>query len=294
MRRILRSLYCALASLLVGTGVTRLHIIRRIDDYVRNLIKSKTVYIGKHIIFLDDLDSLGLSIFGHYEPYQTSLIRQIVKPGNTVLDVGAHIGYYSLIIADRITEAGTLLAFEPDPTNFSLLRKNLSVNNIRNVEAINKALSDETAEVDFFVSEKNRGDNRLYSAEPDFTKTHVAAVDLDSFLAERELKIDFIKMDIQGAELKALRGMQSTLASLTDIEIIFEFWPFGLCSCGENPEELLAFVETLGFRIAEVHEGSKAVRELNLPQLLKTYTVANKKHTNLLCTKGETMHLGQC
>ena len=101
---------------------------------------------------------------GIWEPFETSLVLASLSPGAVFVDVGANIGYFTVLAADRVGDSGAVFAFEPDPENFSLLQANLKLNGVRRqVEAVRAALSEEEGEGGLYLSEDNLGDHQIYS-----------------------------------------------------------------------------------------------------------------------------------
>ncbi|MFQ5574888.1 MAG: FkbM family methyltransferase [Terriglobia bacterium] len=158
-------------------------------------------------MYLDSKDSLRLSLNGIYEPLETELVQKEVVEGNVVLDLGAHIGYYTLIFARLVGSQGKVFAFEPGPDNFALLEKNVQVNRYRNVTLVQRAVSEAAGRVRLYLNEGNTADHRMYDSRDGRKHIEVETVRVDDYFAEYEGKIDFIKMDIQGAEGAALSGM---------------------------------------------------------------------------------------
>ena len=138
-----------------------------------------------------------------------------------VLDIGANVGYYTALLADRVGPAGHVTAFEPEPGNHAVLRRTIAVNGFPNVEAVQGAVSQSSGESFLFLSELNQGDHRLY-ATAGRRRIAVPILAIDSFLPPETL-IDFVKMDIQGSEGLALRGMLQTLRRSPNIQILTEF-----------------------------------------------------------------------
>jgi FkbM family methyltransferase len=130
---------------------------------------------------------------GTYEGRCTKFVASQVRPGMTAFDVGANVGYYTLLMASRVGPTGRVLAFEPDPANIAALKKHLVLNEINNVEIIEAAVSDQTG-TSFFSCAGSQG---VLSSAGISVKTVV----LDEYPAP-----DFIKMDIEGTEVSALRG----------------------------------------------------------------------------------------
>ena len=105
--------------------------------WVFNRLRQEEVMVHGFPFLLDPLDSLELSIFRSYEPFETSLLSAEVRPGMTIVDVGANIGYYTLLFSKLTGESGHVYAFEPEPENFALLQQNLARNNRTNVKVFN-------------------------------------------------------------------------------------------------------------------------------------------------------------
>src|SRR3989344_3364089 len=132
-KQILLKMYRLILSNLAGYGLSNIGFVRYFNNLFIHKFKLNSVEVMGNKIFLDDHDSLRLSILGVHEPYQTEIIMKNVKRGDVVLDVGANIGYYTLLFAKLVGPEGIVFAFEPDPTNFSILKKNVETNNYTNV-----------------------------------------------------------------------------------------------------------------------------------------------------------------
>jgi FkbM family methyltransferase len=191
---------------------------------------------------------------------ERAILKEIIKPGMTVLDIGANIGIYTSFMAKIVGEKGRVYAFEPSPHNFNLLKK---YNNQGNVTLVQTAIGDTTGRIALYISDKLNVDHRTYETGEKRKKIDVPSYRLDDYLQGR--KIDFVKMDIQGFEYKALLGMENTLQNNQDIQILMEFWPYGLIKAGSKPEEVLAFLHRLGFQ-TELIEGNQRKRYPPIPK----------------------------
>jgi len=247
-------------------------------------LKYNSVEIGGQKMFLDEKDSLSLSIWGTFEEFETEIVKKEIKAGDVVLDIGANIGYYTLIFAKLVGESGKVFAFEPDPVNFSLLKKNIEANGYKNVVLIQKAVSNKNEKLKLYLCEENRGDHRIYDSHDNRQSVEVEAIRLEDYFKDYGGKIDFIKMDIQGAEGGATQGMFSLLQK-NQVKIITEFWPMGLKKFGINPEKYLKSLTEAGFKIYEVEERKKKITPTSISKLLKTYPPDKDVHTNLLFIK---------
>ena len=250
--------------------------------WVFNHLRQKEVMVHGFPFLLDPLDSLELSIFRSYEPFETSLLSAEIRPGMMIVDVGANIGYYTLLFSKLTGESGRVYAFEPEPENFELLQQNLARNDRKNVEVFNLAASDQAGESFLYLSPENRGDHQLYLSDPDRQKVRITMTPLDDCVSG---PIDLIKMDVQGFEGHVLKGMQSIIAASPRLTIFTEFWPEGLRRAGSDPAEFLASLRAGGFEIFFINEYASRLEAADDAELLRRYAPAIGTHTNLLCRR---------
>ncbi|OGM22849.1 hypothetical protein A2961_01665 [Candidatus Woesebacteria bacterium RIFCSPLOWO2_01_FULL_39_21] len=289
-KKILQGIYRAVIFILGRYGIGGFHLIRVAHCFVRRKLISNFIFVQGHKMFLDSKDSLNLSINnGVFEKFETELIKKEIKQGNIVLDIGSNIGYYTLIFAKLVGYNGKVFAFEPDPTNFAILKKNIEINGYKNVVLINKAVSNITGGLKLFLCEDNKGDHRIYDSKDGRKSIEIESVRIDDYFKNLNNKINFIKMDIQGAEYDALKGMCRFLNRNKNVKIITEFCPIGLKRSGVKPIEFLKLLLRYGFKISEVNEAKNKVIPIDTPSLLlnelKEYTFKKENFTNLLCEK---------
>ena len=284
MRKIMLSIYKKAVKILSGHGIGNFYPIKVIHSFVISYLKSNFAEVQGHKMFLDSKDSLCLSINGVYEPFETELVKKEIKKGDVVLDLGANIGYYTLIFAKLVGKRGKVFAFEPDPTNFSLLKKNVEMNGYKNVELVQKAVSNKTGKIKLYLCEDNKGDHRIYNSHDGRQSIEIEAIRLDDYFKNYNGAVDFIKMDIQGAEGGAIQGMFNLLKK-NNVKIITEFWSIGLKRFGIDSEECLKLLIEFGFKLYEVNEQEKKIKPVNVPKLLEVYTPEKENFTNLLCLK---------
>lgn len=209
--------------------------------------------------------ALSSTIFaeGVWEPEETSFLQRTLRPGMVFVDVGANIGYYTVIAAGLVGSAGKVFAFEPDPRNFTLLQKNVAENRCQNVITDQKAIAASTHRLFLHRSSANFGDHRTYEPRVEPAQAHgskrsavpVEALSLDDYFAGNPTDIDFLKMDIQGSEYDALIGMRRTLRRNSDVTVLTEFWPTGLKQAGVAPHVFLDEVRACGFKIYRLEQG---------------------------------------
>jgi len=237
-------------------------------------------------MYLDSKDSNKLSFNEVYEYLVTELVQKEVKMGNVVLDIGAHIGYYALMFAKLVGPHGKVFAFEPEPGNFAILEKNVRVNDYQNVTLIQKAVSDRRDRTGLYLDDVGSGDNRIYDSHDGRRSLEVETIRLDDYFAGDRGNIDFIKMDIQGAEYAALCGMANLLKRNKGVKLVTEFWPFVLAMNGVAPQAYLQLLIDHGFHLSNIDEGLGKVLPASIPELLAAYTIEKQNQTNLFCTRG--------
>lgn len=148
----------------------------------------------------------GRVLTGSYEPAHTRLAASLVAHGSTILDVGAHTGYYTLLFAKLAGESGKVVAFEPDPTNCKYLRRHVEINRLSTVLVVQAAVSDRAGRSQFALG-TGSGTGRLGATG----SLNVRTVDLDAYCAAEGIRPALIKMDVEGAELLALTGARGLL-----------------------------------------------------------------------------------
>jgi FkbM family methyltransferase len=187
--------------------------------------------------------------FGYYEAEETERIFELVQPGMTVLDVGAYIGYFTLLMAVRVGPQGKVYAFEPNPNMYRRLIGNLALNAEHSdgrVVPQQVALSAHDGEAEFFCpidGLEGVGGLRDTKRAPVASVKRVPIRTLDGFVErERMTKVDFIKMDIEGGELDALRGAEGMLSTMRPT-ILFEACELNTAPYGYRVFEILDHLE---------------------------------------------------
>lgn len=159
-------------------------------------------------------------LLGTYEPEQTGLFREWVRPGDTVLDVGAHVGYYSLLASMLAGDGGQVWAFEPNPQNHRFLLEHARVNGRGNVRVEQAAVSDANGSARF---DFGTGSGTGHLAEGGALE--VRTVRLDDFCRERNLRPSAIKIDVEGAEGAVLEGARETIAAARPVVFLSTHGP---------------------------------------------------------------------
>ena len=192
------------------------------------------------------------------ERRELSTLQSLIVPGMVIADIGANVGFYTFEMAASVGPTGRVLAFEPDPFSFQLLKGRLIRAAAVNVEAHQLALGHETARTVLYCSAYNRADNRL---SPSHTEPHVETCEaqvrtLDDVLREtRHVAIDALKIDVQGNEANVLRGARQTLDAGVRW-VWLEFSPDHLRGAGEDPAAFLENLGALGMEMLHLTENA--------------------------------------
>ncbi len=200
---------------------------------------------------------------GAYEKRYVRLVRLLLRPGDTVFDIGANVGYYSLIVRTLVGEMGSVHCFEPHPAIFARLQENIALNHYTNVVAHQLAVANARGTVTLYSPDaagQNSGWSSLFlpadlgEAEwpDDPTRIEVAADTLDSLVFEQGLPMPhFIKLDVERAEVPVLEGMGRLLTSARPPAILCEEQD-ELTDIGLRPNEVRLRLTELGYRVCEI------------------------------------------
>lgn len=175
-------------------------------------------------------------LMGWYERETVSTCRRFLRPGANAVDIGAHIGYFSRHFAELVGPSGRVFAFELHRETFQILRRNVA--RYPNVTAEELAVSDHTGRSQFFEMTASGQHSLVFNVRPETgaflrSRTTVDSTTLDAYLASQgNPPIALVKMDVDGGESKALRGMVHTITSNPGLKLIVEFAPVSLAAAG--------------------------------------------------------------
>jgi len=212
-------------------------------------------------------------VFQDYEPFEATLLERAAGPGATVVDIGANVGFYTVLLASRVGPGGRVIAIEPDPTNASLLRRSAAANDLGNVTLLEAAVLDRAGTIDLYRSRTNFGDHRVFDGAEDGTareKVTVPAVVLDEYLERERVRPTLVKMDIQGAEVTAFPGMARTLSD-PRVVLFCEFWPYGLRLAGSTAGAFLDSLHRAGLTLFEIREEDRTIVPVDRDELANRY-----------------------
>lgn len=223
-----------------------------------------------------------------YEPAVTAALRSLLKPGDLFLDVGANIGYFTMLGAILVGPAGRVLAVEPNRDNCDLMAQSIAANGFTNVTLYPYAAAEKAQR--FQLDTAGAGSNgRIIDDSPQAVPgssppNPVEAVALDELLAGLE-RLDVVKLDVEGAEPRALQGMQQLLERFRP-EILLEFSPALIeMTSHVRPEALLHLLVTAGYELHLVGEEKGGVA-LTVAEMLARQETAGGSHLDLLAVPG--------
>jgi FkbM family methyltransferase len=185
-----------------------------------------------------------------FEDTEAEFVANLLQPGMTVLDIGAHHGLYALLASRKVGRAGRVIAFEPSSRERKRLRRHLQVNRCGNVEVESCALGDAAGEANLFLVEGREdwcNSLRAPQIDADTVSVRVEVERLDDVLAKRGIRrVDFLKLDVEGAELSVLRGAQRTLAESRPV-ILAEVQDLRTQAWGYAAQEIIDCLAQAGY-----------------------------------------------
>jgi len=243
-------------------GTERLLRLLHHPDLRANWAIQAIVPYGKHLrIAIDTSDFIEWSIFfyGCYETGVAEFIQANLSPGGAALDVGANIGCHTLLMAEAVGPAGMVAAYEPHPSSFCRLQENLRRNRLENVVGGQTALSDRVGETTLYgpAGSASRGvasfyRNNVAGAAENFP---VPVTTLDREVKRLGMtRLDLIKIDTEGNELRVLRGGRETLRQHRPV-VILEYSPRTWAAAGSSLPEASDWLKKIGYRLQPLPGG---------------------------------------
>jgi len=187
--------------------------------------------------------------FDYYEKENSSMIFNLVKDNSVVFDIGSNIGWYSLGLS-KTRQKLQVFAFEPIPKTFNYLKKNIELNQLDNIQAYNHGLSNQNAEIQFYYYPEGSGNSSLADLAEDHNSVKINSTvkKLDDFVDENAIdRIDFIKCDVEGAELMVFQGGEKSIRHFKPI-IFTEMLRKWASKFEYHPNEIIDFFKQLDYK----------------------------------------------
>jgi FkbM family methyltransferase len=236
-------------------------------------ILNRNLRMRVHGVASDDI-STSIRTLSVWEPFETELMVRRLRLGDCVIDIGANIGYYTIVAAAIVGSRGRVYAFEPEPANAALLTENARLNGLGNVYLEQRAVGDRTGAARLYLSVDNRGDHRMYISdvpeEVSRESIDISCIDLASFLESNQIVPTFIKIDAQGMEARILSGMRGFLSGAGQHFTMFiELWPYGLAGAGSTVTDVVDVIEMLGMQMSIIDEHKRRLLAISRERVLK-------------------------
>jgi len=271
--------------------------LRNATNFAIKCILPKTTKVKGAIIHLNPDDPVisGALTLNVYEKDEIDFFTKWFHPEMNFIDIGANVGLYSaLALKTHKGVSSKILCIEPDPNSLVYLKKTLASNKTPNSNVIlcPVAASDKEEQIFLYKNFINKGDNRIY-ADPLLDQIdETYSKKLDTLCEENGInEVGFIKIDVQGAEHKAISGGCQILQRSKNCILMTEFWPYGLYKCRSSPSEYLNLLSELGFVLFELKGKRLSCIDDNKNFI---YNFTGRKYKNLICIKGSHLLTNNC
>jgi FkbM family methyltransferase len=224
---------------------------------------------------------------GEWEPFETRYLGSTLRPGQTFVDVGAHVGYFSVLASKCVGPTGTVIAVEPEPRNLHLLRQNLTRNGCGDVQVVPFAAHSRRGWTSLALSEQNRGAHRLVPLGE--AETIVRCVRLDDLLPA---KVDVVKIDAQGYDHDVVAGLERTLAANPEMTVISELSRSELAHRGLDVESVLDWYVAHHFTLS-LFDDSGRLNEMSADAALGTCRARNWADLSVVLRTPSSPSLGR-
>jgi len=244
------------------------------------LPRFRMVTHGRGDIFV----SRAIEDWGNWEGSNTALLMNILGQPADFIDIGANIGWFTLVAAHALRGRGQVHSFEPDPAHLAKLRTNVSTNHLENVTINGCALSDRSGNARLYLNAVNRGDNSLLPSVERSGTTLVRLQRLDDYSGLSRERPLILKLDVQGGEIDVLTGARTLLTSYPHEVVLFcEVSPTALAVGGRRTAELAALLDELGFAAAFVDRMRPRIIPMSWQRLVEHQEDDNRRHPGADC-----------
>jgi FkbM family methyltransferase len=270
--------------------VDRIPVLREMRRKMIRLKSARPVQLPNGFVLkVDSIDSLGISWYKQYEVFETEILKRLVYAGDVAVDLGANIGYFTLHLSQSVGPNGTVHAFEPEPGTYQLLSENLSMNRVSNVRVNQVAVSDRNGEITLYLNPTHQGDHRVFQFDSGQPSVKIECQTLDAYFSQSQARVDFIKMDIQGAEYGAVLGMRRIIDMNNNLILLTEFEPRLLNENGVKPSDFLDLLIQQRLVLFQVDKANKNVFPVSPNTLLESYQREKWEHVYLVGSRNRSL-----
>ena len=216
-----------------------------------------------------------------YEQETTLFIRNYLKEKDVVYDVGANIGYFTLEFARLVGNQGKVMSFEPHPEIYKVLQRNVKRNKYKNVSLNNVACGESNSQMKLHLSTENEGNHKIIENNSSKGSVVTQVVRLSEFIVQTPPRL--IKMDIEGAELLAIKGIGSDILANQEIDFVLEYHPYEMAFFDIEGAEVLELLSKYGYKFRNLAYGNFPI--IKKDEILATYRKEGRGITNLFCSK---------
>jgi FkbM family methyltransferase len=221
------------------------------DNFINRLVRSIIVNVNSLRFAPVDYESLFI-VSPFYEPWNVKYLARALRKGDIFLDVGAHVGKYTIQAAKIVGDKGLVISIEPHPLNYQVLNKNILLNQLRNVKHFNIAGWNESCKLKFYYS-KSSGTHSckkdtlvlLGKVHPKRKFVNISAKPMDDIIKALKVNVNFIKIDAAGAEFEVLQGLKQTLLTCRPVILVDLL--------RSNQDKALRFLNQLRYGVERTH-----------------------------------------
>lgn len=279
-----------------GKGYGKKRSVKKILKFFDFLFRTELIDVYGHKMYLPKKGFSEYSTKGIYGKLDTLVVEKIINEGDYVIDVGAAIGYYTLIFARLVKKNGFVIAFEPKKERFDILEKNIKINHYSNIKTEQKAVLRKKNELAFFSRDDGRAGLRYLDTSTKFNKeknfgkfirTEVKIIDLDEYLDDLKIleRISFMKIDVDGPELLVLESSKKLLKN-KNLKILIEWDQDYSRISGCDPEKMIDLLIENDFKIFYPNYKNNKFSIITKNELLQSNS---RNTTNIICVKDITI-----
>ena len=215
------------------------------------------------------------------DAHELDILKRLIADNDVVIDIGANIGFYCEYLSNCVGESGKVFAFEPDRLNFNRLKQNTI--NLKNVSVYNKAVSSQIETLKLYASPLLNVDHRTFPIDDSSESYEVEAVSIDSFV-NNSFAVNFIKMDIQGFEYFALKGMEQTIKNNPRLKLLMELSPVAMKKAGITTNMLYNWIQEKELKIYYLQDTKVKMADQQFFDRVESYT-SELQFENIILTQ---------